>query len=363
MATPAPSGSVFGMPGHPSLELVSTTAELTDPRWEKFVAGHPLATPFHHPDWVRLVAGCYGFRSFAVTVSDEAGEVRAGLPVVEVRHFRGGPRWVTLPFTDYCAPLVSDPQEEADLVRALEQASKAAGVRRVEVRAPLAGGSVLGPTAYRHVISLEDGPEAVYKRFRRTARQQVRQSEEKGVTVRRATRPEDITEIFYGLHVRNRRRLGVPVQPRRFFRMLWDSVVGTGLGLVFIAEVAGKPVAAHVCLAWNGVMTDKFSASDDAAWSLRPNHLIIWQALQAACEMGCQSFDFGRTDADNEGLRVFKKTLGAVEEPLVYGTLGAEPETATSHEGMIGQLLGTVIRRGPLVVCRAAGEALYRYAA
>ena len=56
-------------------------------------------------------------------------------------------------------------------------------------------------------------------------------------------------------------------------------------------------------------MTDKFSASDDAAWSLRPNLLVIWHAIKAACEMGCKSFDFGRTDAGNEGLRLFKRTL------------------------------------------------------
>ena len=340
-----------------------TILELTDPRWEKFVAGHPAATPFHHQDWVRLVANCYGFRAFAVATCAAAGEIQAGLPVVEVRHFGGKSKWVTLPFTDYCAPLVSNPQEETGLVSALQQASKASGVRRVEVRARLAGAAVMGPTAFRHVISLEDGPEATWARFRRTARQQVRQAEEKGVTVRRATRPEDLTDTFYWLHVRNRRRLGVPVQPRRFFGMLWDSVVSTGLGLVFIAEVSGRPVAAHVCLAWNGTMTDKFSASDDAAWSLRPNHLVIWHAIKAACQMGCKSFDFGRTDAGNEGLRVFKGTLGAVEEPLVYATLGVGPGPVPGRDGRMCQLLGSVIRHGPLVLCRATGEALYRYVA
>jgi len=340
-----------------------TIVELTDPCWEKFVAGHPAATPFHHPAWVRLVADCYGFRAFAVATSDAVGEIRAGLPVVEVRHFRGKPRWVTLPFTDYCAPLVSGPQEETGFVSALQQASNAAGVWRVEVRAPLAGAAATGHTAFRHVISLEDGPEEVYKRFHRTTRQQVRQAEQKGVTVRQATRPEDVTEVFYSLHVRNRRRLGVAVQPRRFFRGLWDSVVGTGLGLVFIAEVSGRPIAAHVCLAWNGTMTDKFSASDAAAWPLRPNHLVIWHAIKAACEMGCKSFDFGRTDARNEGLRTFKRTLGAVEEPLVYATLGVGPAPVPGRAGRMGQLLGSAIRHGPLALCRVTGEALYRYAA
>jgi hypothetical protein len=39
------------------------------------------------------------------------------------------------------------------------------------------------------------------------------------------------------------------------------------------------------------------------------------------------------------------------------------PEPAPTHDGMAGRLLASVIRHSPLAVCRAAGEALYRYAA
>lgn len=113
--------------------------ELTDPRWEKFVARQPSATPFHHPDWARLIADCHSFRAFAVATSETTEEIRAGLPVVEVRHLRGALKWVTLPFTEYCPPLVPAPQKETELVSALQRASKGAGIRRVEVRAPLEG--------------------------------------------------------------------------------------------------------------------------------------------------------------------------------------------------------------------------------
>ena len=162
---------------------------------------------------------------------------------------------------------------------------------------------------------------------------------------------------------RNRRRLGVPVQPRRFFSMLWENVIRTGLGLVLIAEAAGRPVGAAVLLAWNGTMIGKFIASDEDAWSLRPNYLLVWHAAQAASELGCRWFDFGRTDAANTGLRAYKQSWGAVEEPLVYGTLGASPEPASHGNGMASRLLASAIRHGPLLVCRAAGETLYRYAA
>jgi hypothetical protein len=40
--------------------------EMTDPRRADYVAMHPAATPFHHPDGTRLIAGCYGFHAFAL---------------------------------------------------------------------------------------------------------------------------------------------------------------------------------------------------------------------------------------------------------------------------------------------------------
>ena len=340
-----------------------TVLELTDPRWGDFVARQPSATPFHHPDWGRLIANCYGFRAFAVATSDATGEIRAGLPVIEVRHLRGEPKWVTLPFTDYCPPLVPAPQEETDLVCALQRASKAAGIRRVEVRAPLEGASAVSRGALRHMIPLEGDPAGVYAGFRPSVRRHIAQAGRRGVTIRRAERPEDLMDTFYRLHLRTRRRFGVPVQPRRFFRMLWESVICTGLGSVLIAEASAQPVAAEVFLSWNGTTISKFSASDERAWSLRANNLITWHLIKTACEQGSRWLDFGRTDAGSEGLRVFKQSWGAVEEPLVYGTLGVRPEPAPATDGMAGQLLASVIRHGPLVVCRAAGEVLYRYAA
>jgi CelD/BcsL family acetyltransferase involved in cellulose biosynthesis len=340
-----------------------TILELTDPRWGDFVARQPSATPFHHPDWGRLIANCYGFSAFAVTTSDATGAIRAGLPVIEVRHLRGEPKWVTLPFTDYCPPLIPVPQEETDLVRALQRASKAAGIRRVEIRAPINGAPSVSRGATRHVIALQGDPAAVYAGFRSSVRRHIQQAGRSGVTIRWAECPEDLVDTFYRLHLRTRRRLGVPVQPRRFFRMLWESVIRTGLGSVLIAEASARPVAAEVVLSWNGTTIDKYSASDERAWPLRVNNLITWHLIKAACEQGSRWLDFGRTDAGNEGLRVFKRSWGAVEEPLVYGTLGVGSEPAPAREGMADHLLASVIRRGPLMLCRAAGETLYRYAA
>ena len=338
--------------------------EITDPRWARFVAAHPAATPFHHPDWTRVVAGCYGYRAFALTVSDVAGAIRAGMPVVEVRHLGSGSRWVSLPYTDYCPPLASNRQDEEQLVAALQRASHAAGVRRVEVRAPIASDPAAGPSALRHVLALSRNPVEIYAGFHRSQVQRnIRRAERERLTVRRATAPHDLVDTFYQLHLRTRRRQGVPVQPRRFFRLLWEYTIPTGLGSVLIVEASARPIAAAVFLTWNETVVYKFGASDASSLSLRPNHLLFWHAIRAACEQGRHWFDFGRTDIGQEGLRNFKLSWGAVEEPLVYTALDGQPGSAPPGEGMAARMLGPVIRHGPLLLCRAFGEALYRYVA
>lgn len=342
-----------------------TVLELTDPRWLAFVAGHPNSTPFHHPSWAQLVADCYGFRAFALATSDAAGALRAGLPVVEVRHLRGRPRWVSLPFTDYCPPLARTEQEEAHLGAVLQREGAARGIRRFEVRGPIAGAPATGHAAVRHVLPLDADPASVYAGFHRSQVQRnIRRAERAGLTVRQAARPGDLIETFYRLHQLTRRRQGVPVQPRRFFRLLWERAIGSGLGWALIVEAAAEPIAAGVFLAWNQTVIYKFGASDAATWPLRPNHLLFWHAIRAACEQGYRWFDFGRTDADQDGLRRFKRSWGAAEESVVYRALvGGAKGAADMPEGMVAKMLGSAIRRGPPLVCRAVGETLYRYTA
>jgi CelD/BcsL family acetyltransferase involved in cellulose biosynthesis len=335
---------------------------VTDAQWRAFVAGHPDAMPFHHPDWASLVAECYGFHAFAVVAADATGTIAAGIPLVEVRHLRSRPKWVALPFTDFCPPLVTD--GGPDLAAALTTAARSAGVRRIEVRAPLAGATTQEPVAVKHVLRLDADPARTFDRFHRSqVHRNIKRAEREGLTVRQADRREDLLDTFYGLHLRTRHRQGVPVQPRRFFRLLWDRAISTGLGSVLVVEAAGQPVAAAVFLSWNGTVIYKFGASDQRFWSLRPNHLLFWHAIRAACERGDQWFDFGRTDLGNEGLRAFKGSWGAREEQLDYSALGTPSRSAAQSDGLATRALGTVIRRGPALLCRATGEVLYRYVA
>lgn len=92
------------------------TLDIEDPRWRQLVATHPDAGPFHHPAWARTIADVYRFRPFVAAVEDAEGALAAGLPVIEVPAFPRGRRWVSLPFTDHCAPLARSSAALSELV-------------------------------------------------------------------------------------------------------------------------------------------------------------------------------------------------------------------------------------------------------
>ena len=335
------------------------TLPLDDNRWSELVARAPKATLFHHPAWAGLLSEAYGYPAYALALPGRDG-LAAGLPVLEIARPLRRRRLVSLPFTDACGPIVQ-PGEDVDIAASLTAAHGRGEIPDLELRSNIsAEGAAHASLAVIHRLALEPNPQQMFRRFRKSQVQRgIARAEREGVIVRKAGAARDLTDVFYGLHVSTRRRLGVPVQPRRYFRLLWERIIEPELGFLLLAFARGRAVAGAVFLAWNGTVIYKYGASDRDALSLRPNHALFWHAIRCAAEDGSHTFDFGRSDTWNTGLRSFKSDWGATEEELVYTYLGRTPANRSRARG----LLEPVIRRSPDWVCRYTGELLYRYAA
>lgn len=338
------------------------TLALDDSRWTEFVDANPAATPFHHPSWARLLSLTYGYRASAVVVTDPEGAVLAGMPVLEIRTLSRRRRWVSLPFTDECPALAAAGVGQEDLPVLLATALERLHAPAAEVRGFLDGLHWhTDADAVVHELGLDPDADSVRRGFSRSqVIRNIARAEREGVTVRRAAGDEDLA-AFYALHTRTRRRQGVPVQPRRFFELLWSEVIRPGHGFILLADAPGRQaVAGASFLVGNGVTIYKFGASDVESWPKRPNHLIMWTAIREACVRGDVRFDFGRTDLTNHGLRTFKTGWGAVERPLRYSR--CLPRQLDRTEPLPARALSGAIRRSPTWVCRGVGAALYRYA-
>jgi lipid II:glycine glycyltransferase (peptidoglycan interpeptide bridge formation enzyme) len=129
---------------------------------------------------------------------------------------------------------------------------------------------------------------------------------------------ESALRDFYNLHILTRRRHGVPPQPWAFFRSIQEEVLDRQLGFVVSVGSAHRCLAAAVYFSWGTSALYKFAASDHRSLHLRPNHLVMWEAIKLLIADGVSSLHLGRTAPDNEGLRRFKLSWGTTEETLPY---------------------------------------------
>jgi CelD/BcsL family acetyltransferase involved in cellulose biosynthesis len=333
---------------------------LGDARWLRLADRAPQASIFHHPLWLGLVARQYRYPLAAAAVLDAGGEAVAGLPVALVASRLTGRRLVALPFSDACPPLVAQDapgDAAARLAVAVEELRRSRDMP-LEVRGafPELGTPVM--RFHQHRIALTAGLEDVERGYAPQVRRNVRKARREGVEIRRRVDAAALEE-FYALHLRTRRRQGVPTQPKAYVLGL-GALLDAGHGFVSIARLAGRPVAAAVFLHAGGTLTYKYGASDPQFQRSRPNNLLFADAIAWACEQGLRELDLGRTDLGNEGLRAFKRSWGAPEEPLAH-TYAGGPAPGPGPS-LPARLLAPVIRRGPALTGRVIGEVLYRHA-
>lgn len=333
---------------------------IDDPKWHQFTCSHPSASPFHLPAWAALIADCYRFEAFVLAVRDTDGEILAGVPTVAVRLPLRPLRWVSLPFSDVCPPLVRPDVAVDDVVEALKEHVLARPTRELEVRAGLSAADGLYPVqaGYHHLLDLPEDPADLHPRkgHRHGRNRAIRM----GVQVTRGNAWEDVA-TFYRLQTLTRRRHGVPVQPRRFFDLVWNRLLARGHGFVATATLEGEVVAASVYLHHNGTLVAKYRGSDPDRRDVGADHLIDWETAVTACTEGYHTLDMGRSDLGADGLRLYKGGLGAVERPLVYTHISHRPPS--DHRPSVGGLPQWIIRSSPLWVCRALGGAFYRWTA
>ena len=333
-----------------------------DSAWLEFVGAQSAATPFHHVSWTRLLEECYGYRSFALVVHDASGRIAGGLPIVDVVRRRSRRRWVSLPFTDHFPPLVTTPAVVSELPQLLDATRREHEVSSLVVRDRLSDRVAhVDNSSVRHTLALPEDFDAAAKGFVPPLHRNLRRASKVGLQVRPFESEADVIDGFYPIHLATRRRLGVPIQPRRLFRLVWRHLLESGLGFGLLVSSEQGPVAAGIFLAWNGTVVCKYSASYREAWPSRPNDLMFASAIRWGIDHECHTFDFGRTDVEASGLRRFKRGFGAIESPASVSTLGVVPSGRLRHALEAGMV--PVLQRAPSFVTRATGELFYRYAA
>lgn len=327
--------------------------------WDVKVATHPGATIFHSAAWARVLRETYGHAPCYLGRM-EAGGVADLLPIMEVNSVITGKRGVALPFTDFCPPLATDETAAArnwELALALGHQR---GWNYFECRSSQGVPAGAGPalTFYGHELDLVRSEEDLFAGLDAGVRRAIRKAQAESIAIEIKT---DLASVrsFYALHCHTRRRHGVPPQPFRFFANIHRHLLACGLGWIIQACWRGRIVASAVFFQFGRRAVYKFGASDRDFQSLRPNPLLMWEAIKWHAAHGFTSLHFGRTSLANEGLRRFKLGFGPREERLECfrydlrkGQFVTTPDRAEGG-------LNAVFRRLPAPLLRALGAVVY----
>ena len=145
------------------------------------VLAHPDYSFFHSSAWARVLSESYGYKPLYFTIFD-GDAISACLPIMEVNSFVTGKRGVSLPFTDYCEPLVSDPVQFEALLAYAKEYGKKAGWKYLELRG--AEGLLPGvePSAryLGHTLDLTIGEMGLFAGLRDSTRRNTKKAERRG---------------------------------------------------------------------------------------------------------------------------------------------------------------------------------------
>jgi lipid II:glycine glycyltransferase (peptidoglycan interpeptide bridge formation enzyme) len=279
-----------------------------------------------------------------------------------------GRRLVSLPFSDHCPLLAADEASANDLVDQAIRLAQEKRVRYLELRTGVNDvlakrtDLVAGDLYVRWLKPLDADTDAIWRSIHRSARQRVKKAQRRHVQIQMAESRESM-EHYYRLHLLTRsKKHGMPAQSRRYFFGLWDAFAPSGVLRLWLAEHQGIVVAAAISLASGTAVRWAYNSSDEHYLPLAPNHLLIWSTISWACANGYSTLDMGRTARDNNGLMDYKRSWGAIMEPLAYYYYPRMAGlVATSEKSWKYRLLTGCWRRLPLRVAAPLGDYLYKH--
>lgn len=336
---------------------------LVDPllgaEWDRLVQTHPAAGFFHTSAWAKVLSTTYGHRPCYLHFVRE-GETLALVPLMEVQSCLTGRRGVSLPFTDRCGPLLFDETASPVVLDALSELARNQKWRSFETRGGRLAGMSATPSVafYEHTLDLCEIDAELKDRCKSSVRRAIRKAQGSGLTTEVSRTREGVLE-FYRLHVRTRRRHGLPPQSLRFFLNIYQEVIRAGLGFIVLARQGVRAAAAAVFFHAGKKAIYKFGASDESLQEFRGNNLAMWAGIQALTCEGFETLHFGRTSLANEGLRRFKLSWGAAEDRLEYFKFEPATEKWTTSRDRVAGFHTQLFSRLPLALNRLAGAILY----
>lgn len=330
------------------------------PGWDELVLTNENCSFFHSASWARVLCESYKYKPLYFTSIDN-GRLLALMPFMEVRSLLTGRRGVSLPFTDYCQPIVSDKSHFQEIIDELIAYGKRAGWKYIEWR----GGEgcfqdTLHSSFYHgHTLNLTQNEQELISSFRSSTKRNINKAVKEGVVIEICNSFKSIKE-FYRLNCITRKYHGLPPQPYYFFKKIYEHITSKKKGFVVLASFQQNIISGAVYFHFGNKAIYKYGASDRRYQHMRANNLVMWEAIKWFGQNGFKEFSFGRTEQENSGLLQFKRGWGTEEKTISYYKY--DLTNAAFIKGRSRAITSyALLKKMPSPLLNLAGTLLYRH--
>ena len=331
------------------------------PLWNELILSHDEYTFFHSSHWAKVISETYGYVPLYFTVLTD-NKIDTLIPVMEVCSALTGKRGVSLPFSDYCVPIISSDIKARYVLDCIFEHGASAGWKYVEIRGGTGFLQAKPSSSFNgHVLELSGNELLLQSQLKKSTLRSINKAVTAGVTINIGHELQSVKE-FYRLHCMTRKRHGLPPQPFCFFKNIHEQIISKDCGLVILASLNNRTIAGAVYFHFGNKALYKFGASDDRYQQVRPNNLVMWEAIQCYCRHGYHYFDFGRTDCENTGLLQFKRGWGGQEYPINYYRYDFRQKAFIADLPKVKGMRRQIFKMMPIPLLKIAGSVLYQHA-
>jgi len=277
-------------------------------------------TFFQTLEWADICSGGLGFRAEGVFLTGYAdGEMISGMPAIITRKF-GFRSFYSMPYGTYGEMITKGAMDEeqrdifnANLIKFLKRGRfSRISITDFEGRLSEVGEPFLTwSPSFTHIIKLDSLSDYIPPDER--ILEQVRNGLKSGTT-RIAIRTDDDLNSFYDLYLMTEKRHGqrTPLYSKRFFRAILDTLCNSNMLYWNALLEDSRMVGSCINFIHGDTLFNWQNVSDYSKRYLRPNHVLIADAIEYAINRGIKKINLGASPPYAHSLIDFKRRWGGV---------------------------------------------------
>jgi len=302
--------------------LYSIDFDFRQEEWSDYLGASGAGTVYHTLEWRAVLEGVFHYETHYSVCRNERGACVGILPLAFVKSWITGNRVVSLPFSQYGGPLVSDAQALECIVRHLrEYLNHGFEYVRFRPRDQLdehnSADSGLKSLDYytRCVIPLADRSEQDVRKSilkSRDIRRRINASSKEGIVVEIWKNSGEMDRMR-DLMFQTCKKHGVPPYPPGLIKSISELFAAKRKAVIFVARLSGRIIATLVLFTVNKEGTYGYNFSDTKYLGFHPNHALLWAAIEWSIRNGLSAFDLGISSPQDNQLLLFKRRWGGSE--------------------------------------------------